>query len=171
MEVEDLSLAFGDRVLFEEATFTLSPGERLGIIGRNGTGKSSLLKLLTGDLKSPTGQIHRQSRLHVGVLDQNRTGLKMDDTVTSLSVVQTLWMSTVREFTSLGSWQNFFGRTMLDQKVSLLSGGERARLLLAKLLLQGANLLILDEPTNDLDLLTLRALEEALLELAVVFWW
>ena len=81
MEVEDLSLAFGDRVLFEGATFTLSPGERLGIIGRNGSGKSSLLKLLTGDLKSPTGQIHRQSRLHVGVLDQNRTGLKMDDTV------------------------------------------------------------------------------------------
>ena len=65
MEVEDVSLAFGDRQLFDGATFTISPGERLGIIGRNGTGKSSLLKILTGQLTSPTGQIHRQSRLQI----------------------------------------------------------------------------------------------------------
>ena len=165
MEVEDLSLAFGDRVLFEGATFTLSPRERLGIIGRNGTGKSSLLKLLTGDLSSPTGQIHRQSRLQVGVLDQNRTGLKMDDTVyESVGGADFVDVHGQRVHV-VGFLAKFlFGRTMLGQKVSLLSGGERARLLLAKLLLQGANLLILDEPTNDLDLLTLRALEEALLE-------
>lgn len=165
MEVEDVSLSFGDRQLFEEATFTISPGERLGIIGRNGTGKSSLLKILTGTLTSPTGQIHRQSRLHIGVLDQNRSGLKMDDTVyESVGGADFVDVHGQRVHV-VGFLSKFlFGRTMLDQKVSLLSGGERARLLLAKLLLQGANLLILDEPTNDLDLLTLRALEEALLE-------
>lgn len=165
MEVENLSLAFGDRQLFEDATFTISPGERLGIIGRNGTGKSSLLKILTGTLTSSTGQIHRQSRLHIGVLDQNRSGLKMDDTVyESVGGADFVDVHGQRVHV-VGFLSKFlFGRTMLDQKVSLLSGGERARLLLAKLLLQGANLLILDEPTNDLDLLTLRALEEALLE-------
>ena len=165
MEVEDVSLAFGDRQLFDEATFTISPGERIGIIGRNGTGKSSLLKILTGQLDSPTGQIHRQSRLQIGILDQNRTGLKMDDTVyESVGGADFVDVHGHRVHV-VGFLSKFlFGRTMLDQKVTLLSGGERARLLLAKLLLEGANLLILDEPTNDLDLLTLRALEEALLE-------
>ena len=165
MEVEDVSLAFGDRQLFEGATFTISPGERIGIIGGNGTGKSSLLKILTGELNTPTGQIHRQSRLQIGVLDQNRTGLKMDDTVYESAGGADFVDVHGHRVHVIGFLSKFlFGRTMLDQKVSLLSGGERARLLLAKLLLQGANLLILDEPTNDLDLLTLRALEEALLE-------
>ena len=165
MEVEDLSIRFGSRQLFSEATFTISPKERIGIVGRNGTGKSSLLKLLTGQLKSSTGQIHRQSRLHIGILDQNRSGLKPDDTVyESVGGADFVDVQGQRVHV-VGFLAKFlFGRTMLDQKVSLLSGGERARLLMAKLLLQGANLLILDEPTNDLDLLTLRALEEALLE-------
>ena len=165
MEVEDLSIRFGTRQLFSEATFTISPKERIGIVGRNGTGKSSLLKLLTGQLKSSTGQIHRQSRLHIGILDQNRSGLKPDDTVyESVGGADFVDVQGQRVHV-VGFLAKFlFGRTMLDQKVSLLSGGERARLLMAKLLLQGANLLILDEPTNDLDLLTLRALEEALLE-------
>ena len=116
-------------------------------------------------MTSPTGQIHGQSRLQIGVLDQNRTGLKLDDTVyESVGGADFVDVQGHRVHV-VGFLSKFsFGRTMLDQKVSLLSGGERARLLLAKLLLQGANLLILDEPTNDLDLLTLRALEEALLE-------
>ena len=99
------------------------------------------------------------------MLDQNRTGLKLDDTVyESVGGADFVDVHGHRVHV-VGFLSKFlFGRTMLDQKVSLLSGGERARLLLAKLLLQGANLLILDEPTNDLDLLTLRALEEALLE-------
>ena len=99
------------------------------------------------------------------MLDQNRTGLKIDDTVyESVGGADFVDVHGHRVHV-VGILSKFlFGRTMLDQKVSLLSGGERARLLLAKLLLQGANLLILDEPTNDLDLLTLRALEEALLE-------
>ena len=165
MEVESLSLRFGDRQLFSEATFTVSPKERIGIVGRNGTGKSSLLKILIGELSSPTGQIHRQSRLQIGLLDQKRSGLKPDDTVyESVGGVDFVDVQGNRIHV-VGFLAKFlFGRTMLDQKVSLLSGGERARLLMAKLLLQGANLLVLDEPTNDLDLLTLRALEEALLE-------
>jgi len=165
MEVENLSLRFGDRQLFSEATFTVSPKERIGIVGRNGTGKSSLLKILIGELSSPTGQIHRQSRLQIGLLDQKRSGLKPDDTVyESVGGVDFVDVQGNRIHV-VGFLAKFlFGRTMLDQKVSLLSGGERARLLMAKLLLQGANLLVLDEPTNDLDLLTLRALEEALLE-------
>jgi ATP-binding cassette subfamily F protein uup len=165
MEVENLSLAFGERKLFEGATFTISPGERLGIIGRNGTGKSSLLKILTGVLSSSTGEIHRQSRLQIGILDQNRSGLKLDDTVyESVGGADFVDVHGQRVHVAGFLAKFLFGRTMLDQKVLLLSGGERARLLLAKLLLQGANLLVLDEPTNDLDLLTLRALEEALLE-------
>ncbi len=165
MEVEDLSLSFGDRELFSGATFTISPKERIGIVGRNGTGKSSLLKILTGELQSPTGQIHRQSRLHIGLLDQKRSGLNPDDTVyESVGGADFVDVQGKRVHV-VGFLSKFlFGRTMLDQKVSLLSGGERARLLMAKLLLQGANLLVLDEPTNDLDLLTLRALEDALLE-------
>lgn len=165
MEVEDLSLQFGNRKLFSKATFTISPKERIGIVGRNGTGKSSLLKILIGQLNSPTGQIHRQSRLQIGILDQNRSGLNPEDSVyESVGGVDFVDVQGQRIHV-VGFLSKFlFGRTMLDQKVSLLSGGECARLLMAKLLLQGANLLILDEPTNDLDLLTLRALEEALLE-------
>ncbi len=165
MEVESLSLRFGDRQLFSEATFTVSPKERIGIVGRNGTGKSSLLKILIGELSSPTGQIHRQSRLQIGLLDQKRSGLKPDDTVYESVGGADFVDVQGNRIHVVGFLAKFlFDRTMLDQKVSLLSGGERARLLMAKLLLQGANLLVLDEPTNDLDLLTLRALEEALLE-------
>lgn len=165
MEVENLSLRFGDRQLFSEATFTVSPKERIGIVGRNGTGKSSLLKILIGELSSATGQIHRQSRLQIGLLDQKRSGLKPDDTVYESVGGADFVDVQGNRIHVVGFLAKFlFDRTMLDQKVSLLSGGERARLLMAKLLLQGANLLVLDEPTNDLDLLTLRALEEALLE-------
>lgn len=165
MEVENLSLRFGDRQLFSEATFTVSPKERIGIVGRNGTGKSSLLKILIGELSSATGQIYRQSRLQIGLLDQKRSGLKPDDTVYESVGGADFVDVQGNRIHVVGFLAKFlFDRTMFDQKVSLLSGGERARLLMAKLLLQGANLLVLDEPTNDLDLLTLRALEEALLE-------
>ncbi len=165
MEADGLSMAFNGESLFENATFTISPKERLGIVGRNGSGKSTLLKILNGEIQSLTGTIHRQSRLQIGILDQHRTGLKPEDTVyESVGGVDFVDVQGKRIHV-VGFLSKFlFGRTMLDQKVELLSGGERARLLLAKLLLQGANLLMLDEPTNDLDLLTLRALEEALLE-------
>ena len=165
LEVEDLSIAFGDRTLFTGGTFTVSPKERVGIVGRNGSGKSTLLKMLLGTLQSPTGKIHRQSRLQIGLLDQHRTGLKPDDSVyESVGGVDFVDVHGKRVHVTGFLSKFLFDRTMLDQKVSLLSGGERARLLMAKLLLQGSNLLLLDEPTNDLDLLTLRALEEALLE-------
>ena len=165
LEMDALSLRFGQRLLFERGEFTLSPKQRIGITGKNGTGKSSLLKIITGQLEATTGNIRKQSRLQIGLLDQHRTGLKPDDTVyESVGACDFVEVHGRKVHVTgfLGSF--LFDRTMLDQKVSLLSGGERARLLMAKLLLQGCNLLLLDEPTNDLDLLTLRALEEALLD-------
>ena len=165
LEVEELSMSFGDRTLFTGGTFTVSPKERVGIVGRNGTGKSTLLKMLLGTLTSSTGQIHRQSRLQIGLLDQHRTGLNPEDSVyESVGGADFVDVHGKRVHVAGFLAKFLFDRTMLDQKVSLLSGGERARLLMAKLLLEGANLLLLDEPTNDLDLLTLRALEHALLE-------
>ena len=165
LEVENLALRFGDRELFSNVNFTISPKQRLGIVGANGTGKSSLLKIISGVLQPNAGQLKKQSRLQIGLLDQHRTGLNPEDTVFEAAGASDFVEVNGRNIHVVGFLAKFlFPREMLDQKVALLSGGERARLLMAKLMLQGANLLLLDEPTNDLDLLTLRALEEALLE-------
>ena len=166
LEAEELSLSFGELQLFEQVSFSLLPQQRIGIIGANGSGKSSLLKIIAGEIQANSGRVLRQSRLRIGLLDQHRTGLNLDDTVfeTAGGGADFIEMNGQRLHVA-GFLQRFlFSREMLDQKVKLLSGGERARLLMAKLMLEGCNVLLLDEPTNDLDLLTLRALEEALLE-------
>ncbi|NCG21950.1 MAG: ATP-binding cassette domain-containing protein [Rhodobacterales bacterium] len=165
LQIRDLTKSFGDRTLFDGVNFEVRPKERLAILGRNGTGKSTLLKLIQNMYPPDRGSIDKYSRATIGVLDQARTGLNNTDTVLDAAGdgkrIVTIGDQDVAVQTFLGLFA--FPRQMFEQKVSSLSGGEHARLLLAKLMLCGHQILLLDEPTNDLDLLTLRVLEEALL--------
>lgn len=165
LEVEDLALSFGELQLFQDVHFSLLPKQRVGILGANGSGKSSLLKVISGQIKPSSGRILRQSRLKIGLLDQHRTGLKPEDSVFEAAAGGADFVDlNGKRMHVAGFLSRFlFDREMLTQKVSLLSGGEKARLLMAKLMLEGVNVLLLDEPTNDLDLQTLRALEDALI--------
>ena len=165
IEVVDLKKSFGERLLFENVTFTIPKGSIVGLIGGNGMGKSTLFKILVGSEKVDAGKIDIGETVHLGYVDQSRDGLTAQNTV---------WqeVSDELDIISIGNYEinsrsylsrfNFKGS---DQQkfVKDLSGGERNRLHLAKLLKRGANVLLLDEPTNDLDVETLRALEEALL--------
>ena len=165
VEIHDLNKAFGDQIIVSGLDLVIRPGERLGVVGDNGTGKTTLIRMITGDELPDSGTLRLGPRTRMAVLDQGRTGLDDEDTVFESAgqgndhvVVRG---NPIHVASFLGRF--LFPTQMLEQRVAGLSGGERARLLLAKLLLQGANLLILDEPTNDLDLMTLRVLEEALL--------
>ena len=165
LDVQGVRKAFGERLLIENASFSISPRDRLGIVGPNGAGKSTLLKILLGTLEADKGSLLRASRVKVGLLDQERTGLKETETVYEAAGAGNDYVRVGDQDIHVSSFLSrfLFTREHYDQKVSKLSGGERARLLMARLLLQGANLLMLDEPTNDLDLMTLRVLEDALL--------
>lgn len=165
LELVDVELAFTGRTLMRSLSFNLQAGHRIGIVGPNGAGKTTLLRMLTGDLAPDKGTIHRAPKFRAALLDQHRTGLTDHDTVFEAAGSGNDHVIVgERPVHVAGFLARFlFGAKMLDQRVSTLSGGERARLLLAKLLLQGCNLLLLDEPTNDLDLQTLRVLEEALM--------
>jgi len=165
VEVSGLRKAFGDRLLFEDVSFTVPKGSILGIIGANGMGKSTLFRILMG-LETPDGgEVTVGETVELGYVDQSR-----DD----LDGSKTVWeeVSDGLDIIRIGNYEvpsrSYVGRFNFkgsDQQkfVKDLSGGERNRLHLAKLLKQGANVLLLDEPTNDLDVETLRALEEALL--------
>jgi ATP-binding cassette subfamily F protein uup len=165
LEGRGLKKSLGGRLLIGGLDFDLGPGSRLGILGPNGAGKSTLLKLLQGQMTPDAGSITRGPRVRVAVLDQERTGLDPDDTVFDAAGGGNTYVHVGDEPVHVASFLGrfLFAREAFEQKVRGLSGGERARLLLAKLLLQGANVLLLDEPTNDLDLMTLRVLEEALM--------
>ena len=156
---------YDGRRLIDGLDLGLTQGERIGVLGPNGAGKSTLLRLLAGTERPNGGEIVRGGRVKVAVLDQHRTGLALDDTVMEAAGGGASHVTLGDQNVHVAGFLRrfLFSREMLDQRVEKLSGGERARLLLARLLLQGANLLLLDEPTNDLDLLTLRVLEEALL--------
>jgi ATP-binding cassette subfamily F protein uup len=166
LELHGVRKAFGERVILESADLVLRAGETVGIVGPNGAGKSTLLSILRGTLAPDAGAIHRAPRQQVAVLDQHRTGLDLDATVWEAAGDGNdhvfVGERSVHVATFLDRFQ--FPREIHDQKVEALSGGERARLLLARLMLHGANVLLLDEPTNDLDLLTLQILEAALMD-------
>lgn len=173
LDLHGLSKSYDNRFLFKDISIGISPGDRIGIIGPNGCGKSTLLKVIAGLIKADGGEILRSPRLSIGVLDQNRTGLTETDSVFEAAGGGNDFVNVGdNPVHVIGFLERFlFHREHLDQKVSLLSGGEKARLLMAKLMLQDCACLLLDEPTNDLDLLTLRALETSLLnfEGAVLF--
>jgi sulfate-transporting ATPase len=168
IEFKNVSKAFGDRLLIDNLSFVIPPGAIVGIIGPNGAGKSTLFKMITGKEQPDSGEVVIGKTAQVSIVDQNRDDLANTKTVFD-DVAGGADMLTVGRFDMpsrayLGRF-NFKGS---DQQkiVGNLSGGERGRLHLAKTLLQGGNVLLLDEPSNDLDVETLRALEDALLEFA-----
>ena len=168
IEFKNVSKAFGDRLLLDNVSFTVPPGAIVGIIGPNGAGKSTLFKMIAGKEQPDSGEVAIGKTARISLVDQHR-----DDLANNKSVFEDVTggadMLSVGRFEMpsrayLGRF-NFKGS---DQQkiVGNLSGGERGRLHLAKTLLQGGNVLLLDEPSNDLDVETLRALEDALLEFA-----
>ena len=164
IELRDVTLEIAGRVLFRDVSLSLQAGERLGIVGRNGLGKSSLLKLILGDLEPAAGEVEIGARTEINYVDQNRMLLDEEktvwDEVSDGSEVVKLGDESI---TLRGYLRRFlFSEDRINTRISQLSGGERSRVLLAKILKRGGNVLILDEPTNDLDLGTLRLLEEAL---------
>ena len=158
--------ALGGKVLFEDLSFVLSPRQCLGLVGPNGSGKTTLIRLLTGELEPDSGTIKRADGLKVVHFSQNREELDLKQTLRRALVPDGGDSVQFRDRSyHVASWaQRFLFRTeQLGMQVGLLSGGERARILIARLMLEPADLLILDEPTNDLDLPTLEVLEDNLL--------
>ena len=164
IELRDVAMELGGRTLFQNLSLNLKAGERLGIVGRNGLGKSTLLKIILREVAPTTGEVEIGSRTEINYVDQNR--LLLDDS-------KTVWEEVGEggEYVRLGDEsvtlrgylrRFLFTEERINTKINQLSGGERSRVLLAKILKRGGNVLILDEPTNDLDLGTLRLLEEAL---------
>jgi sulfate-transporting ATPase len=166
IEVENLRKGFGDKLLIDDLSFQLPPGGIVGVIGPNGAGKTTLFRMITGVEKPDAGSIRLGDTVQLASVDQSRDSL--DDN-------KTVWeeISDGQDLIKVGNYEtpsrryvgrfNFRGAEQ-QQKIGLLSGGERNRVHLAKTLRSGGNLLLLDEPTNDLDVETLRALEQALLE-------
>ncbi|WP_415235279.1 energy-dependent translational throttle protein EttA [Sneathiella sp.] len=168
VEAEGVSKGFEDRLLIEDLNFKLPPGAIVGVIGPNGAGKTTLFKLLTGAEKPDAGSFTVGPTVKLGYVDQDRDTLDPNKNVwEEISEGNEIIYLGKREINSRAyvSGFNFKGADQ-QKKVGQLSGGERNRVNLAKMLKSGANFLMLDEPTNDLDVDTLRALEEALLEFA-----
>ena len=165
IEAEDLSKAFGERMLFDNVSFTLPKGAIAGVIGGNGAGKSTLLKMLVNRETPDSGTLRLGETVKLSYVDQLRDDLQGDRTVweeiSNGQDIMQIGNHTMPSRSYCGRF-NFKGGDQ-QKRVKDLSGGERNRLQLAKLLASGGNVLLLDEPTNDLDVETLRALEEALL--------
>jgi ATP-binding cassette ChvD family protein len=168
LEVSGLEKEYGDKILFKDLTFKLPPNGIVGVIGPNGAGKSTLFKLITGKEKPDQGSIKLGETVKLAYVDQSRDSLTDTNTVwQEISGGTDIMMVGKREVNTrsyVGSF-NFKGGDQ-QKKVGLLSGGERNRVHLAKTLAEGGNLILLDEPTNDLDIETLQNLEEALEEFA-----
>lgn len=166
IEFENVSKGFGDRLLIDNLSFKIPPGAIVGVVGPNGAGKSTLFKMITGKEQPDSGKITIGSTVRLSVVDQARDSLPNDKTVFD-GVTEGADILTVGRFEMpsrayLGRF-NFKGGDQ-GKMIGNLSGGERGRLHLAKTLLSGGNVLLLDEPSNDLDVETLRALEDALIE-------
>ena len=168
IEFKNVTKSFGDRVLIDNLTMNVPAGAIVGIFGPNGAGKSTLFKLIAGKEKPDSGEVVIGSTVKMAFVDQHRDALANDKTVWE-DISGGLDMINIGKFTmasrAYAGRFNFNGGDQ-QKKVGMLSGGERGRLHLAKTLISGGNVLLLDEPSNDLDVETLRALEDALLEYA-----
>ena len=168
IEAEGLRKGYGDRLLVDELNFKLPPGGLVGVIGPNGAGKTTLFRMITGQEQPDSGSLRLGDSVKLGYVDQSRESLKPDSTVwEEISEGEAdivLGKRKVQSRAYVGSF-NFRGADQ-QKKVGQLSGGARNRVHLAKMLKSGANVILLDEPTNDLDVDTLRALEEGLLSFA-----
>ncbi len=166
IEFKNVSKSFGDRLLIDDLSFIIPPGAIVGIIGPNGAGKSTLFKMITGQETPDTGEIVTGPSTKVAYVDQSRDKLEGDHNVfqevSGGADILNINGVEIQSRAYLGRF-NFKGQDQ-QKLVGTLSGGERGRLHLAKTLLQGGNVLLLDEPSNDLDVETLRALEDAILE-------
>jgi ATP-binding cassette subfamily F protein uup len=163
LEAKHLSKRFGDRLVLDDVELLLQPGERIGLVGPNGAGKTTLLRVLLGELAPDSGECRIGVNTRIAYYDQTRATLDPDQTVYE--------SASAEEHVDIGGKtiplrdyleDLLFPVPMQRMKVAALSGGERNRLLLARLFLSGANLIVLDEPTNDLDIVTLNVLESLL---------
>ena len=166
MEFKNVSKKFGDRLLIDDLSFTVPQGAIVGIIGPNGAGKSTMFKMITGQEKPDSGEIEMGPTVNIAYVDQSREKLEGNHNVfqeiSGGADILNINGIEIQSRAYIGRF-NFKGQDQ-QKMVGSLSGGERGRLHLAKTLLQGGNVLLLDEPSNDLDIETLRALEDALLE-------
>jgi ATP-binding cassette ChvD family protein len=164
IEAQNVSKGFGDKLLMEDMSFSLPPGGIIGVIGPNGAGKSTLFKMITGQEKPDAGTFRIGETVKLAYVDQSRDTLDPGKTIWQMiSDGQETIAIGAREINSRAYVSRFnFSGTDQQKKVGALSGGERNRVHLARMLKEGANVILLDEPTNDLDVNTLRALEDAL---------
>ncbi len=166
VSVENVAKSLGGRTLFRDINFTLPPGARLGLLGRNGTGKTTLLKIVRGEIEPDSGTAERADGLRIVYFDQAREELDLGQTLREgLGAHGDTVIFQDRAMHVAGWAKRFlFDADQLGRPLASFSGGERARVLIARLMLQPADLLLLDEPANDLDIPTLEVLEESLLE-------
>ena len=164
IDAKHVTKGYGDRTIIGDLTLRVARGDRIGIIGRNGAGKSTLLKLLTGELEPDSGQIRLAKTLDAVVIDQQRSLMAPEKTVREVVADGGDWIEVlgVRKHIHGYLKEFLFDPNMVDAKVASLSGGERSRLLLAREFARASNLLVLDEPTNDLDLETLDLLQDVI---------
>jgi ATP-binding cassette subfamily F protein uup len=165
IELENIACDAGGRTLFKNVRLTIKPGMRVGVVGPNGSGKTTFLRLLRGEIQPAAGKMRRADQLRIVYFDQNR---RLDPDVILRRALAPDSDSVVYQERAIhvAAWaaRFLFSSDALNQPVGKLSGGERARVLIAQLMLQSADVLLLDEPTNDLDIPTLEVLEESLSE-------
>lgn len=164
ISIRNVTASVAGRTLFSALDLELPAGARIGVVGRNGAGKTTFLRLLTGELSPERGVVERGTRTQINLIDQHRLQIDPRRTVWDEVGENRETVSLGNETVSLRAYLRrfLFTEDRIGQPISQLSGGERSRVLLAKILKRGGNVLLLDEPTNDLDLATLRVLEEAL---------
>jgi ATP-binding cassette subfamily F protein uup len=164
LELKSVAKSLGGRELFRDVNFVLAPGSKLGLLGPNGSGKSTLIRLIAGQTDPDAGEIVRADQLRIVLFDQNREQLDPNQTLHHALWPSSDTVSFQGQSMHITAWaKRFLFRTeQLDLPVSDLSGGEQARVLIARLMLLPADVLILDEPTNDLDIATLDVLETSL---------